>query len=95
MAEIVCDLDLERARGRVALPLAGGVVWRGVVCWSVGDSRRIAVSTGLGLAPKIDNKTMCWRENINKQRSAAPASGRLGRAGLEAPPLRGRKILSF
>ena len=26
MAEIVCDLDLEKARGRVALPLAGGVV---------------------------------------------------------------------
>ena len=48
MAEIVCDLDLEKARGRVALPLAGGVVWRGVLCWSVGDSRRIAVSTGLG-----------------------------------------------
>ena len=46
-----------------------------------------------GLAPKIDNKTMCWREN--KQLSAAPASRRLGRAGLEAPPLRGRKILSF
>ena len=46
-----------------------------------------------GLAPKIDNKTMCWREN--KQLSAAPASRRLGRAGLEAPPLRGQKILSF
>ena len=26
---------------------------------------------------------------------AAPASWRLGRAGLEAPPLRGQKILSF
>ena len=47
----------------------------------------------LGLAPKIDNKTMCWREN--KQLSAAPASRRLGRAGLEAPPLRGRNFLSF
>ena len=46
-----------------------------------------------GLAPKIDNKTMCWLEN--KQLSAAPASRRLGRAGLEAPPLRGQKILSF
>ena len=46
-----------------------------------------------GLAPKIDNKTMCWREN--KQLSAAPALRRLGRTGLEAPPLRGRKILSF
>ena len=41
MAEIVCDLDLEKARGRVALPLAGGVVcvWRGVVCWSVSGTR--------------------------------------------------------
>jgi len=36
---------------------------------------------------------MCWLEN--KQLSAAPASRRLGRAGLEAPPLRGQKILSF
>ena len=41
----------------------------------------------MGLAPKIDNKTMCWREN--RQLSAAPASRRLGRAGLEAPPLLG------
>jgi len=49
--------------------------------------------TPSGLAPKIDNKTMCWREN--KQLSAAPASRRLGRAGLEAPPLRGRNFLSF
>jgi hypothetical protein len=56
---------------------------------------RLYVDGGVvgGLAPKIDNKTMCWREN--KQLSAAPASRRLGRAGLEAPPLRGRKILSF
>ena len=46
-----------------------------------------------GLAPKSDNKTMCWREN--KQLSAAPASRRPGRAGLVAPPLRGQKILSF
>jgi hypothetical protein len=36
---------------------------------------------------------MCWREN--KQLSAAPASRLPGRAGLEAPPLRGQKILSF
>ena len=46
-----------------------------------------------GLAPKSDNETMCWLEN--KQLLAAPASRRLGRAGLEAPPLRGQKILSF
>ena len=56
--------------------------------------KQLYISASLwGLAPKIDNKTMCWREN--KQLSAAPASRRLGRAGLEAPPLRGRKILSF
>ena len=48
---------------------------------------------GWGLAPKSDNGMMCWLEI--KQISAAPALRRLGRAGLEAPPLRGQKILSF
>jgi hypothetical protein len=36
---------------------------------------------------------MCFL--VNSQSLAAPASRRLGRAGLEAPPLRGLKILSF
>jgi hypothetical protein len=40
--------------------------------------------------PKRGCNLMYHSENL-----AAPASRRLGRAGLEAPPLRGQKILSF
>jgi hypothetical protein len=46
-----------------------------------------------GLAPIRCKKNMCFL--VNSQSLAAPASRRLGRAGLEAPPLRGLKILSF
>ena len=50
---------------------------------------RFTVSRGSHY-PKIGCNSMYHSEN-----PAAPALRRLGRAGLEAPPLRGQKILSF
>ena len=61
-------------------------------CAALSRAQTLGRSGPRGLAPKSDNETMCWLEN--KQLLAAPASRRLGRAGLEAPPLRGQKMLS-
>jgi len=60
------------------------------LCGGVPTAEALIKSERRSRYPKIGCNSMHRSENL-----AAPASRRLGRAGLEAPPLRGQKILSF
>ena len=65
-----------------------------------GVLRSKAYILGLRLEVAVESTATQCTSSIHsptdkEELSAAPASRRLGRAGLEAPPLRGRKILSF
>jgi hypothetical protein len=74
-------MAVPRSRGGI-LHAAGGGTWRGAY-----RRLRVRSRSSRGQGPPADVRSA--------QSLAAPASRRLGRAGLEALPLRARKFLSF